>query len=314
MILNYNGGELLKDCVESFAKVTFPNLEVLVIDNGSSDGSLEPLYQITPKPRILKSRVNLGYTGGNNLGIETALQNGADYVLVVNADVLVLNPDFIRELVEFSDARDDAGIVGPKVFFRSEDRVQNTIIQVPKLTSTSLWWFVQRFGKKRLQSGDHVLEVPVLNGVCILLRKEMLEDVGFFDLDTFMYREDTDLALRANTKGWKSYYLPTPSILHLQKNEGYDYLSLVNFLLKRNAVHVLLKNRRRFDAFGFAASAIILTLARAMIATIRGDRVAENWRFLRVLSGAIVCALRGNVESPDFGPPVASWSELKSRC
>lgn len=310
VILNYNGGQLLRDCVESFLGLAYPDYHIIVVDNASTDHSADGLEALGAQVTVIRSKENLGYTGGNNLGMEAALAQGCDYVLLVNNDTLVINPDFLKSMVGFAETREQAGIIGPKVFFREQGVVQNTICATPFFHRALLSWPLQKLQlQQTLRSGETLKEVDVLNGVCILLKGEMLRKIGLLDPLIFMYREDTDLAIRARKAGWKSFYLPVESIVHLQKSEGYEYNSMVNFLLKRNAVYVMYKHGFVMSAVGQGISTLLLSIVRALKASYESEG-ASYWKFVKVLGRAQLSVLTGRSHSKSFGPPLQSWKNL----
>lgn len=310
VILNFNGGDLNRRSVLSCCTIRYPDLRILLVDNGSSDGSEQFAEQIDGVD-LIRTGANLGYTGGNNVGIQRGIDLGADYVLVVNNDVEVVNPDFLDQLVAFLEEHPRVAIAGPKVWFRERGRIQNTLCGLPSFWRMLLHWPLQKIGWHRgTKSGDVVVEPEVLNGVCILLRSEFLLQQGLMDPKIFMYRDDTDLALRAREGGWKLAYVPVESIVHLQKADGYDYCSMVNFLLKRNAVYVMRKHGYLCDALLHLVSAVCLSVLRAVRATVLGRSPGRHWRFVRVLARGSFAALRGTVEAPCYGPPECSWKSL----
>ena len=310
VILNYNGGDKLIDCVASFRRLRREGLEVLVVDNRSSDGSAERVADAFPEIQLLALRENLGYTGGNNEGIRHALNAGADYVLLVNPDTIVVNPSFIDEMVAFAEENPRAGIVGPKVYYQQHGRVQNTINEFPPFLIRLLKWPISKIWL-RVRSGDRVAKAPVLNGVCILMRRAMIDQVGLYDPMVFMYGDDWDYTMRCRRLGWLSYYIPVESIVHLQKEEGYDYASMVNFLLKRNAAYIMRKHGRHFDFYGLVIAGTILSFLKAARQSLLGRPDAPRyWLFLRRLVAAYRCIAKNRLEAPDFGPPNRSWAEM----
>ncbi len=313
VILNYNGGDLLKRCVESFSLADYARLRILVVDNASTDGSADEISEAPGILELIRCESNGGYTGGNNVGIRRALEVGADYVLVVNADTVVLRPAFITRMVEYSEANPDVGICGPRVCFQREGHVQNTICQVPRPLLGAVTWIAQRLGWRPVRSGDLEVDAPVLNGVCILVRSAVFREVGVFDHSIFMYREDADLAIRARGQGWRSVYVPIDSILHLQKSEGYDYLGMVNFLLKRNAVLLMMNCGRPASALVMAVMVLGVSSMRAVAATARRRRVRDHWRFVRVLARSLGAVFRRDHDCASFGPPAASWAGVTSQ-
>ena len=310
VILDYNTGPLLLESIASFRTIDHPNFHVVMVDNASTDGMARLVEERYPDIHVLRSEVNLGYTGGNNAGIRYALERGAEYVLIVNPDTKVVDPSFVSVLVEHMEEIPDAGILGPTVYFRSMDQTQNTRCSLP-------YFHVKLRGKikKRLvshPSGESraTVEAEVLNGVCILLRRAFIEEVGLYDPLVFMYGDDWDLTFRARQQGWRSYYIPVDSIVHLQKEHGYDYLGMVNFLLKRNAAYVLLKNGYPINAVGMALGGTAVSLGRALLATVRGTEPRRYWRFLSRLMKAYITIFQGRHHTASFGPPAVVWTEF----
>lgn len=270
VIVNYRTAEQTIACVRSLASVTYRPLAIIVVDNASGDGSAERLQRELVDATILRASHNGGYTAGNNLGIAEALQSGADYVLVLNPDTLVVNPSFVGELVQAAEADPTIGAVGPRVFLRSTDRVQNTVLQFPWLHRRLVDSVAHRIAGRPQRSGDVSKEAEVLNGVCVLLRSAALRDVGLFDARTFAYIEDVDWAFRAEHRGWRRVFLPVASILHAQKETGYERGSAVEYLLKRNTLYFLLKTRRYFQAAGYTLATAIQAALRVLGAGRKG--------------------------------------------
>jgi GT2 family glycosyltransferase len=137
-----------------------------------------------------------------------------------------------------------------------------------------------------------VRSVEMLNGVCILLRASALRQVGAFDPRYFMYVEDADLGLRLRQAGWRLAYVPVDSVIHHQKESGYDLEGEVSLLLRRNAVYFLQKHHRRAQAWGLAAANLLLAVARTVVA-LPGPRFRRRkafcgalWREFRAVLGA----------------------------
>jgi len=118
VVLNWNNFPDTAECLRSLAKVRYPRYQVILVDNGSRDGSAEALEKEFPRVTLMRNPVNAGFAGGNNIGIKQALTLGADYVLLLNNDTTV-SADFLDALIDFGQEHESAGILGPKVFYYS---------------------------------------------------------------------------------------------------------------------------------------------------------------------------------------------------
>lgn len=307
IVLTYRMRELVRACIWSIFSLTYPNYRLVIVDNGSDDGTEQALREEFPELKLIQTGRNLGYTGGNNRGIEYAIEQGADYVLILNPDTIVINPIFLDEMVELAEADPELGIAGPRVFLRDTSRVQNTVLSPPGLWRNSLNWIKYRIDPESLAlSGDQAIEAEVLNGVCLLLKIACLREIGLFDENIFMYIEDAEMDYRAHRRGWRVKYLPIDSIVHKQKREGYQMTGQASFLLKRNSVYYLVKIGERADAWGYAALSLLLLSLRA-ISTGKKSGISEYVRFSKKLAVAYRQILSGRKLNESFGPPYENW-------
>lgn len=285
IVLNYRMREQVRACLASLRQLRGVR-RVIVVDNDSDDGCAEMVQEDFPAALFIQTGANLGYTGGNNRGLQAALAAAADYVLILNPDTVVINPDFLTSMVEYLEQSPKIGIAGPRVFLREAGTLQNTVLHAPGLWRNLYHWFLFRLAPERLiLSGEAVVEAEVLNGVCLLIRRECLEEIGLFDEEYFMYIEDADMDRRAWQAGWKVCYLPIDSIIHHQKREGYQPDGPVDFLLKRNSVYYLVKNGRWGAAVGFAGLALLVIWGRGL-ASLDRERWRRSFDFSRRLISA----------------------------
>ncbi len=308
VVLTYQMCDLVRSCLISLKDLTYPDFKIVVVDNGSNDGTEEMIRDEFPELEVIQTGSNLGYTGGNNRGIEYAIEQGADYVLVLNPDTVAADPNFLSRMVAHTEAHQDVGIAGPRVFLREFGVVQNTVLLPPGLWRNTVNWIRFRVNPKSLEfSGDDVIESKVLNGVCLLIRVNCLREIGLFDENIFMYIEDADMDYRAHRHGWRVQYLPIDGVIHRQKREGYHMTSLVSFLLKRNSVYYLCKIDKRLDAWGYAIISLTLLTARGVL-TFDRHRFKEYMQFCRRLVLAyrqILSRDLGSGLDKSFGPPFA---------
>ena len=212
VVLNWNGAADTIDCLESLAAADLQGASVLVVDNGSRDGSSERIRARFPEQRILALPENQGYAGGNNAGMRAALEAGAGGVLVLNNDTRVA-PDFLTPLLSLMGDSPRAGAASSQIL--RQDRPE--LIEVAYLeVHFDERNVVQLQGVNRLPSEgfDARRRVYVVPGCSVLFRAETLHEVGLFDENYFAYHEDVDWCLRAARLGWEVYYEPYSRVFH----------------------------------------------------------------------------------------------------
>jgi len=303
IVLNYRMGEQVIECLRSLLQLSYSNYRIIVVDNGSGDGIESAVKSEFSTVTVIQTGANLGYTGGNNAGIEYALGNGVDYVLVVNPDTVTVNAKFVDEMVSYLESHPEVGIAGPRVFLREMGNVQNTVLFAPGLWRSVTNWFRFRIAPQSLEfSGGEVVEAEVLNGVCLLIRTGCLRQIGLFDENIFMYIEDADMDYRARQQGWRVKYLPIDSVIHRQKREGYHMTGLAGFLLKRNSVYYLCKIGKSPEAWGYAIFSLALLFARAVL-TLNKKKFGAYLQFIERLAAAYRVILFNRKLDETFGPP-----------
>lgn len=210
IVLNWCGEADTHECLASLAASTWPRLTVLLVDNGSPDGSGERLHARHPDLPYLQTGGNLGYTGGNNRGMAWALANGADHVVVLNNDT-VLEPDCIARLVAAAESDPRVGGVAPKILVHGAPGM--------------LWYAGGDLALTRgtgLHRGEYAPDVghddagPItfMTGCCFLLTRRALETVHGFEESFFAYNEDVDLSYRLLRAGFDMVYEPSARLTH----------------------------------------------------------------------------------------------------
>ena len=288
VIVGYNGKALLADCLRSVLDEDYPNKTVVYVDNASSDGSLSFVMGRFPSVVAIDSRGNLGYCGGNNIGIEVALANDAEFVLLLNPDTVVIKQDFIRELVRYAQGNAHVGKVGPTVYLREKGVIQNTILEWPAPLGS-----VGRRSTKPCSSSVRVAqEVESINGCCVLIRSAALREVGALDHQFWGYVDEADWDWRAERKGWKRHYVPVESIVHLQRVDGYQKGSRPDYLIKRNTALWFLKAGRPWSMLTWMAGTILLSAVRALPRPWTRRSSASGVDFLKSLAREYLVILR----------------------
>jgi GT2 family glycosyltransferase len=191
VVLNWNGWRDTLDCVASLQQMDYPNFDLIVVDNGSSDDSVQRIVAHQPAVKLLQTGLNLGFGGGCNVGIRHVLAAGAECIWLINSDATVA-ADALSALVAVLQGNPSLGAVGSLLF--DADGVDQ--IQLWGGGRVSLW-----SGRSRHQRAPAVLDF--VSGASMLLRREALQQVGLFDEQSFfMYWEDTDLGVRLRQAGW----------------------------------------------------------------------------------------------------------------
>jgi N-acetylglucosaminyl-diphospho-decaprenol L-rhamnosyltransferase len=218
VVVNYNAGAHLLACVESL-RVDGVD-DIVVVDNGSTDGSSARLATVDPAARVISTGANLGYGGGANRGAGLL---DTDYVLVTNPDV-VLSPGTIAALVADLDADPTVGIVGPKIQ-ETDGELYPSARTFPRLADAIGHAFVglvttdNPYSRRYLMTEwDHTnaRDVDWVSGACFVARRDAFEAVGGFDDRFFMYLEDVDLCWRVGRAGWRVRYQPAATVTHVQ--------------------------------------------------------------------------------------------------
>jgi len=230
VVLNWNGWHDTLDCIRSLQRQDYPNLGLIVVDNGSTDGSESHLLAHRPPVELLQTGANLGFGGGCNVGIREALMRQADYIWLINSDSTV-HPSALSEMVKTAEADPTVGAVGSVLYETDQvDRVQ-------------LWGG----GRVQLWTGRsrHQLKAAPLDfvsGASVLLRRDALAQVGLFDDQSyFMYWEDTDLGFRLRRAGWKLAVAQRSQVWHKQSASLGKRSKLLDEYFTRSGVRFLRK-------------------------------------------------------------------------
>ena len=215
VVLNWCDAEAAGACVSALEADGYPELRIHLVDNGSPDGSGEALRERFPHLPFLQTGRNLGYTGGNNRGIERALDDGADYVLVLNHDT-VLEPGAIRRLVRTAQDDPEAGAVAPTVVHMDDpDHLWYDGGEFDPMRALGIHWN----GNGRAPGTEGPRPVTFFTGCSVLLRAEALREVGPFEESYFLYVEDAELSVRLARAGWRIVHEPRARVRHRTRSE-----------------------------------------------------------------------------------------------
>lgn len=211
VVLNWNGIGDAKECVSSLKNNSYANYQIVVVDNGSTDNSAVILKREFPDITIIENGRNYGFAGGNNIGIEYSLKQGAEYILLLNNDTTVENA-FLSKLVEAGESDEAVGLLESKICYYDDPKriwFAGGMIDWLKIKGTHI-------GLDEMDSGqyDKISEVDFLTGCCLLVKRSVFEKIGKLSEEYFLYYEDTDFCLRARNSGFKCVYVPSSKIYH----------------------------------------------------------------------------------------------------
>ncbi len=285
VILNWNGWRDTIECLASLRHTDYPldRLNVVVVDNGSSDESISQLRQQTGIT-LLELASNVGFAAGNNIGIQHALADDCDYVLLLNNDTVVRS-DFLRPLLQVFDTDTSSGIVSPKILHY--DR--------PDL----LWYAGGRFRHPRLigemiglsqldeNQYDRAQVVDFAVGCCMLTRRAVFERIGYFDERFFCYHEDVDYSIRAMRAGFTVWYQPASVVLHKVSQSTQDNAARRTFLYTQSRVLFFTKHIR-----GHKALAVIGLELLRLLRTVMGNSWNRRFDLARSYIRGLLAGLR----------------------
>ena len=214
VVLNWNGKRVTVKCLESLKEIDYGNYEILLVDNGSTDGSQECFRVRYPEIKLLGNEANLGFAEGNNVGIRRAMEWHADYVLLLNNDTTV-HESFLSELVRVAESDSRIGFVGPKIYYDNCHGRRDVIAFAGG--RINLWIGKARNmgeGEQDIGQYEDIKQVSYIQGACLLAKREAIERIGLLDPTFFAYWEETDWCTRGCRAGYLSVFAPTAKIWH----------------------------------------------------------------------------------------------------
>ena len=227
VFLNYNTRDLTRQALNSvLAAAEGLAVEIFVVDNASVDGSADMVAEEFPQVKLICNEANVGFAAGNNVALR---QVTGEYVLLINTDTIVRR-DALRTMIEFLDAHPEAGACGCKILdpdgtlqLDSRRGFPTPLAAFCKMSGLSRFFpkhpLIAHYHMTYLDP-EQTAEVEVLSGSCMMVRKAAMDQVGLLDESYFMYGEDIDWCYRFHQAGWKSYYVPTTSIIHFRGESG----------------------------------------------------------------------------------------------
>ena len=231
IVLNYNAGELLLNCIESIKKSSYKNLDIIVVDNISTDKSQKICKEKYPDIKLIQNDENFGYCEGNNIGIREAK---GDYIIILNPDTIV-ESNWIKELISAYNKFGE-GLYQPKILSLNEKQVLQSTGNMMHVFG---FGFAKDKGRKDGEADEEIKKIGYASGTCLFTSRNVLDKVGLLDSFLFLYHDDLDLGWRASQIGINSYYVPKSKIYHVE-SYSLKWSAKKFYWLERNRKYCLL--------------------------------------------------------------------------
>ncbi|NLI74665.1 MAG: glycosyltransferase family 2 protein [Euryarchaeota archaeon] len=246
-VVNWKRAADTLECLASLMNHSYYDLELIVVDNGSEDGSVEKIAEHFPQVRLIALERNEGYVVGINTAIKEALKNDPEFVLIMNNDA-VSTPYFLKPLIDIMDRRPQCGVAGPKILYYDSD-----LIWFGGGAYNKWLGYTKHQGMDRADIEDVERQVDYITGCAALIRSEVFQHIGLYDEEFTIYFEDLDLGLRAEAAGYESWYVPSSIVRHKVSASagmiGENVLTPMRaYYYARNALLVIGKNRKGIQA------------------------------------------------------------------
>ncbi len=250
IVLNYKGREDTLACLRSLEHLTYPHVRVIVVDNQSGDGLEDAVRGAHPSMTFIQTGANLGFTGGNNIGIRQALADGADYILLLNNDTIVA-PDLVDVMVEVMEQDRSISITGPMIYYyNNPETIWSAGGEIDWSRGTTRMIGLNEADLS--QFGLSPRPVDFVSGCALMARREVWEKVGLLDDRFFMYYEETEWCVRAARAGYAIRHVPGAMIWHkisLEERHSSVHTPLYYYYITRNRLLFLRKTHAGYVAW-----------------------------------------------------------------
>lgn len=262
IILNYNAGQLLIDCVESVLKSNYNNYEIIIVDNASKDNSHIKCKEKFSQVNLIENTENVGYCEGNNIGIR---KSKGEFVVILNPDTIV-EPNWLKELI-LAYKKFGEGLYQPKFLTTTNhERIMSTGNMI------QLFGFGYSRGKGETDNKkfEESQIIGYASGTCLFTSSKLIRELDMLDPFLFAYHDDLDLGWRAALQGIKSYYIPKSIVYHPPEGSSFKWSPFKFYLLERNRQYCLLTHYSRTTLYKILPALILVEIAVIVFYTARG--------------------------------------------
>lgn len=260
VIINYNAGDLLINCVNSILKTDYSNYEILIVDNNSTDQSHLKCKKMSDSIKLIENKKNLGFCEGNNVGINQAK---GEYIVILNPDTAV-ESDWLNELLKTYKECGD-GLYQPKILAFEDDLFESA----GNMLQLFGFGFSKGRGIKDTGQYNETKEIGFASGACLFTKTEIIKKIGMFDPFIFLYLDDLDLGWRAQQLGIKSYYVPNITIFHAG-SYNYKWSAMKFFWLERNRHYCILTHVSKSTLIKMIPALMLVEIMMIIFYSIKG--------------------------------------------
>ncbi len=268
IILNWNGKEDTIECLKSLNKLYYNNYDIILIDNGSIDNSIEYIHQYFPNLKIIENKINLGFAGGNNIGIDIAINNGAEYILLLNNDTIV-DPNLLNELINVALSNTKIAFVGSKIYYYDFYGKKNVINYAGG--KLCIWRGVARhIGINQIDNAqfDFNKEVDYIEGSCLLVKVDIIKKIGYLNPDMFTYWEDIDWCIRGKKAGYKLLYAYKAKMWHKIGSYKKEKSKKAYYYNGRNIFIIIKQHASLIEKILFFVNMLLIKIPITIIVTV----------------------------------------------
>lgn len=301
IIVNWNGRNLLRDCLSSLKKQAYRDFETIVVDNNSKDGSVEYVMKNFPEVRIIQLKKNRAFTGGNNAGLKEALKiKSIRYIVTLNNDT-VADKNWLKNLIIAAKSDKKIGSCSSKVLYLKDKGIIDTAGIAPYRDGHAQ----SRGGLEKASKFTKKQEIFGASAVAALWKTEVIDKIGFFDNMFWMYQEEVDLAYRLRYAGYKAIFVPNAVVYHAHSASSKPFSPLKAYYTERNRIWLVFKN----FTWLMMLKSVYYTLKRYMALAKGADRgkgpagkFVKKYSFFRIFRTLLEAYIIGIVLIPLFIP------------
>ncbi|WP_449623050.1 glycosyltransferase family 2 protein [Robertmurraya sp. Marseille-Q9965] len=262
VILNYNNFSDTISCVREVENVNYDNYKIVIVDNFSTDDSESVLKEEFPQHTFIQTGSNLGYAGGNNVGMKYAKEQNADYICILNNDVIV-DKDFLKSLLQYFTLNPNVGVVGPRVCeFSTPEIIQSTGAMIDFNTGRVN---IINNGEHENDVKDKVITCDYVGGACLLFPVQILDEVGYIPENYFLFYEETEWCLNIKKKGYEVVCFCGAKVVHKGSASISQVSGLSEYFMYRNVVIFMKRNATTRQLLSFYTYSLLYSAYRGII-------------------------------------------------